>query len=106
MAISGQIIIPFGDAPTTPSLGKITIYVKSDKNMYFKDDQGVEYPVTISGGVVTNHGQLLGLDIDDHNQYLLRTDFTSYSGTFQNEINDHKNDSSIHFSAVDGGSFI
>jgi hypothetical protein len=32
------------------------------------------------------HGELSGLDQDDHLQYLLRTDFTTYSGSLQSQI--------------------
>ena len=40
MANSGQIIIPYGDAPGTPSSGKISFYSKDDKLLYSKDDSG------------------------------------------------------------------
>jgi hypothetical protein len=35
---------------------------------------------------VYGHGELSGLDQDDHPQYMLRTDFTTYSGSLQSEI--------------------
>lgn len=35
---------------------------------------------TATGSLTTDHGELLGLADDDHTQYLLRTDFTTYSG--------------------------
>lgn len=69
MANAGQIILPYGDVPNTPSSGKIAFYSKDNKLLYYKTDDGVEYPVaTISG---TSHGDLSGLDADDHTQYLL-----------------------------------
>lgn len=69
MANSGQIIFPYGDAPDTPPSGKVVIYVKSDKNIYYKTDDGNEHPfsATVSGTVT--HGYLLGLLTDDHPQY-------------------------------------
>jgi hypothetical protein len=53
MANSGQIIIPYGDTPGTPQSGKITIYPKNDKMLYYKDDAGVEHQVTSSGTFTT-----------------------------------------------------
>jgi len=70
MSTSGQIIIPYGDAPETPSTGKISIYAKADKTAYLKNDEGNEYPLTASGSSgVTDHGALTGLLDDDHTQY-------------------------------------
>ena len=42
--------------------------------------------ITFSGTGVTDHGDLTGLDDDDHPQYLLGNDFTIYSGTLQSQI--------------------
>lgn len=36
---------------------------------------------TATGSLTTDHGSLTGLTDDDHPQYLLRTDFTTYSGS-------------------------
>lgn len=43
--------------------------------MVYLEDQGLPY-----------HGQLPGLEANDHPQYLLRADFVSYSGTLQAQI--------------------
>jgi hypothetical protein len=70
MAISGQLIFPYGDSPDTPPTGKIVIYVKSDEVIYYKTDDGVEHPLasTTASGVI-DHGILSGLLDDDHPQY-------------------------------------
>ena len=85
MAKSGQIIFPIGDPPETPQSGKVTVYGKNNKVLYYKDDTGAEYPLSASG-VVTNHGNLTGLDADDHTQYLLRADFATSSGDIVSQI--------------------
>lgn len=41
---------------------------------------------TLSGSIVLDHGALTGLSDDDHTQYLLRTDFTTYSGAIVAQI--------------------
>ena len=80
MANAGQIILPYGDAPSTPSSSKNTLYFKDDKAPYYKTDDGNEYPLdaTISGTI--EHGELLGLDDDDHTQYLLADGTRELSG--------------------------
>lgn len=40
--MSGQIILPEGAAPSTPSAGTSTLYVKADGKLYVKDDAGTE----------------------------------------------------------------
>jgi hypothetical protein len=68
MSKSGQIIIPYGDAPMTPNSGKITIYADNNKVPYYKDDEGNAYQLAPSG-IVTAHNELTGLSADDHPQY-------------------------------------
>lgn len=71
MAISGQIILPYGDAPpNTPSVGKLSIYPKNDKNIYVKTDDNNEYALATFSGIISDHGALAGLSDDDHTQYL------------------------------------
>jgi len=41
---------------------------------------------TATGSLTSDHGDLIGLDDNDHPQYLLETDFTVYSGTLQTDI--------------------
>jgi len=52
MSNSGQIILPYGVAPGTPSSGKITIYPKADKILYYKDDDGVETALDTIGTLI------------------------------------------------------
>lgn len=47
-----QIIVPTGGAPATPSTGKVTIYAKSDKLIYSKDDAGNETVVNGAAALV------------------------------------------------------
>jgi len=54
-----QIRLKYGDAPDTPGSGKVTFYVKNDKYMYYKADDGVERLVTASG--TFTHTTLSGL---------------------------------------------
>lgn len=67
MTTSGRIIITQGDAPEMPASGKTVLYVKADKKLYIKDDQGIETLIATSSG--TDHGALMGLSDDDHTQY-------------------------------------
>ena len=63
----GRIILPEVSASTTPPSGKVSVYAKTDGQLYLKNDAGVESPVggggggsgLPSGGSV---GQLLSLD--------------------------------------------
>lgn len=43
-----EIQVHAGLAPATPSSGKVTMYAKTDKKFYFKDDVGLETPVGLS----------------------------------------------------------
>lgn len=44
-----QLLLHEGAAAATPSLGKLSIYVKSDKEVYGKDDAGVEHLLSAEG---------------------------------------------------------
>ena len=51
MAKAGQIILPYGDSPDNPpATGKVSLYAKNDKALYYKIDSGEEIPITASGG--------------------------------------------------------
>ena len=66
--------------------GEASWFNSPDNNIAALHSQ-VEALTAISGTIPTNHSDLLGLTTgDDHTQYLLRTDFTTYSGTLQDEI--------------------
>ena len=69
MTKSGQIIIPYGDAPDAPPIGKVALYSKTNNELYYKTDDGSEYLIISSSGIGMDHGQLLGLLDDDHTQY-------------------------------------
>lgn len=45
----GQVILPTGAAPSTPAANNVTLYAKSDKTLYIKDDTGTESQLQISG---------------------------------------------------------
>jgi len=48
-------------------------------------DHDLRY-IKINNQIVIDHGSISGLDGDDHPQYILHTEFTTYSGTLQNQI--------------------
>jgi hypothetical protein len=45
--MTGEVLLDLGAAPGTPSPGWLTIYGKSDKKLYFKDEDGVEHALTV-----------------------------------------------------------
>lgn len=45
---------------------------------------------------VSDHGDLAGLEDDDHPQYLTRTNFTTYSGSLQDQIDDKTDTGHTH----------
>lgn len=48
-----QIKLEIGSTPATPATGFVTVYPKSDKKLYIKDEDGIETDLT-SGGSVLN----------------------------------------------------
>lgn len=42
-----QLVFLNGSAATTPSTGEVSVYAKTDKKLYYKDDTGTE---TLIGG--------------------------------------------------------
>ena len=59
--------------------------------------RSAEDEITISGSSgVIDHGSLIGLEDDDHTQYLLRDDFTTYSGGLQSQIDDKSELTHLH----------
>jgi hypothetical protein len=45
-----ELRLQIGAVPSTPGSGKITVYPKSDKKLYMKDDTGTETDLTTGGG--------------------------------------------------------
>jgi hypothetical protein len=44
---TGELQLLIGTAPGTPGAGYITVYGKADKNLYYKDEDGVEHQITV-----------------------------------------------------------
>jgi len=92
--------VAFGDIPFAEIKVIYRIIVYS-RNLYTNDIKSVIAEVTdyrvssvIAGGTTTvnDHGSLSGLADNDHPQYLLTTDFTTYSGTLQSQITSNDSD--------------
>ena len=67
MTTGGQIIIPYGETPDTPPVGKVVIYARDDNYVYFMADDGLENKLPSASGI--SHGTLLHLLDDTHLQY-------------------------------------
>ncbi len=53
MSNASRIVLVYGDAPGTPASGKVELYSKADKYIYYKGDDGIERVVTASGTFVS-----------------------------------------------------
>lgn len=82
-----QIILSTGGAQPTPATGKVTLYSKTDKNLYYKDDTGAEFQVSLYPGQygqrdVSNNAVAINKTAAVDSTLGTNTDYTQVIGIF------------------------